>query len=88
VDLRGRLSNTHIRDVLAYSANAVAHVKIDDGSTASPRSARRPWPITDRLGEQAIRELLHDSRARATQRDLAQRYGISVSSVKRLLRRA
>ena len=37
-------------------------------------------------GEQIIRELLTDSRAGTPQRELAERYGISVSSVKRILR--
>jgi DNA-binding Lrp family transcriptional regulator len=42
--------------------------------------------MVDCLGEQIIRELLRDSRAGTPQRELAERYGISVSSVKRLRR--
>ena len=53
----------------------------------SLRHSRRRWPIVERLGEQATRDLMRDSRSRATQRVLAERYGISLSSVKRLLRR-
>jgi hypothetical protein len=86
VDLRGRLSNPNIRDVIEYSAQAVAHVEIDDGSTASPRRTRRPWQLVDRLGEQLIHELLRNSRAGTNQRRLAEKSGISESSVKRLLR--
>jgi hypothetical protein len=41
----------------------------------------------DRLGEQIIRELLADRRSGATKRELVERYGISMSSVKRILRR-
>ena len=61
-------------------------VELDHYSAASPPSARRRWRLADRLGEQTIRELLTDSRAGTPQRELAERYGISVSSVKRILR--
>jgi hypothetical protein len=54
--------------------------------TASP--APRRWRLADRLGEQIIHDVLRDSREGATQRWLAERYGISVSSVKRLLHNA
>jgi DNA-binding GntR family transcriptional regulator len=54
-------------------------------TTAAPAPPRR-WRLVDRLGEQIIRDLLRDSRAGITQRRLAVRYGISLSSVKRLLR--
>jgi hypothetical protein len=86
VELRGRLSNPHIRDIFADTARVVNGLEIVDGSTASPRSTRRPWRVVDRLGEQNISDLLRNSRAGTTQRVLAKRYGISESSVKRLLR--
>ena len=83
----GRLySNPDVRDIVAHAAQAVTHVKLDHYRAASPLSARRRWRLVDRLGEQIIRELLTDSRAGTPQRELAERYGISVSSVKRILR--
>jgi transposase len=39
------------------------------------------------LSEQIIRDLLRDRRAGTSQRKLAERYGISVSTVKRLSKR-
>jgi hypothetical protein len=65
---------------VAHAAQAVTHVKLDHYSAASPLSARRRWRLVDRLGEQIIRELLTDSRAGTPQRELAERYGISVST--------
>jgi hypothetical protein len=43
--------------------------------------------VMDRLGHQVISELLADRHAGATKPALAARYGISVSSVKRILKR-
>ena len=85
MDLRGRLSNPHYRDIVADTAKVVSGLGNDDGSTASPVRARH-WRIVDRLREEVVRELRRDSRAGTPQRELAERYGISVSSVKRILR--
>jgi hypothetical protein len=71
---------------MAHAAQAVTDVKIDHGSTASSPSTRWRWRLVDRLGEQIIRDLLRDSRAGTKQQRLAERYGVSLSSVKRLLR--
>jgi hypothetical protein len=87
VDLRGRLSNPDIRGIVWHAAQVIAGFKIDPGSTASHSGAPKRWRLVDRLGEQIIRDLLRDSRAGTTQQRLAERYAISVSSVKRLLRR-
>jgi hypothetical protein len=87
VDLRGRLSNTDIRDVVAHAAQAVTGSKIDHESTASPPLSGRRWRLVDRLGEQILRDMLRDSRMGTTQQRLAERYGVSVSSVKRLSKR-
>jgi hypothetical protein len=86
VELVRLYSNPDVRDIVAHAAQAVTHVKLDHYRAASPLSARRRWRLLDRLGEQIIRELLTDSRAGTPQRELAERYGISVSSVKRILR--
>ena len=79
-------SNPDVWDIVARAAKAVTHAKLDHYSAASPLSAHRRWRLVDRLGEQIICELLTDSRAGTPQRELAERYGISVSSVKRILR--
>lgn len=44
--------------------------------------------MIDRLGEQIIHDLLRDGRAGATKPILARRYGVNLSSVKRILKRA
>ena len=85
VELVRLYSNPDVRDIVAHAANAVTNVKLDHYSAAS-LSARRRWRLVDRLGEQITRELLTDSRSGTPQRELAERYGISVSSVKRILR--
>ena len=61
--------------------------------SSSTTTAHLPFRLADAggsstdWGEQIIRELLTDSRASTPQRELAERYGISVSSVKRILGR-
>jgi DNA invertase Pin-like site-specific DNA recombinase len=87
VDLRGRLSNPDVQDVVGHAAQAVACGKVERGSTASPPPAGRRWRLVDRLSEQIIRDLLRDRSAGTSQRKLAERYGISVSTVKRLSKR-
>jgi hypothetical protein len=87
VDLRGRLSNPEVRAVVAQATQAVAGVKVDCGDEPSPPAAGPRWRLIDRLGEEIIRELVRDSHSGATQRRLAECYGISLSSVKRVLRR-
>ena len=53
---------------------------------ALPRCSGPAMEVADRLGEQSIRELIADRRAGATKGELVERYGISMSSVKRLLK--
>jgi DNA-binding GntR family transcriptional regulator len=62
-------------------------VEQDQQQPAALAPQRQPWRLVDRLGEQTIQEMLHDSHSGATQRRLAERYGISLTSVKRALRR-
>jgi hypothetical protein len=85
-NLRGRFSNPEVRAAVAQATQAVAGVKVDCGDEASPPVAGPRWRLVDRLGEQTIREMLRDSHSGATQGRLAERYCISLSSVKRLLR--
>ncbi|HZS23139.1 MAG TPA: hypothetical protein VFA63_19380 [Pseudonocardiaceae bacterium] len=52
---------------------------------ASP-SAKRPWSLRERLNEREIAELITAYRNGATAACLATTHGVSLSSVKRLLR--
>lgn len=52
----------------------------------SDRSTR-PWRVCDRLTGDDIRMLVEQSQAGTPRHELAERYGISGSSIKRLLRR-
>lgn len=54
---------------------------------AKPNSAV-PRRIVDRLGEKTVREMIEARRAGAKLSDVAERYGISESSVKRVLSKA
>ena len=45
-----------------------------------------PRRVVDRLGENAVREMIEARQAGAKLLELAEQYGISESSVKRLLR--
>jgi hypothetical protein len=47
-----------------------------------------PRRVVDRLGEEAVRELVEARRAGAKLRELVERYGVSESSLKRLFRTA
>jgi hypothetical protein len=54
-----------------------------------PRSSNgRPWALDHRLTSAARAAIVNEYRAGEPQKTLARRYGISVSSVKRLLRDA
>ena len=71
--------------MLAKLAQVMAEVEAGDRPAYTPRTAQRQWRLIDRLGEQLIAELVRDRRQGATKQQLADRYGISLSSVKRLL---
>jgi hypothetical protein len=63
---------------------------LNDRHAVTLPASRARWAhggLADRLGEQILRELIADRRAGATNRELVERYGISMSSVKRILRR-
>lgn len=48
----------------------------------------QPRRVVDRLGEDAVREMIETRRAGASLKDVAEQYGISESSLKRLFRAA
>jgi hypothetical protein len=89
VDLRGRFSNPEVRAMVLQVAQLADGIKVEEDQQERPALApqRQRWRLVDRLGEQTIQDLLKDRRAGTTQRRLAERYGISLSSVKRVLRR-
>jgi hypothetical protein len=72
---------------MALAEHAVHECTVDgaSGSCPAPPRKTRPWRLVDRLGEKIILDLLADSQAGATKQILAQRYGMSLSSVKRIL---
>ena len=59
-------------------------VKDRQPSARTTAKARVPKRVADRLGEAAVREMIEARRAGMTLKDVAQRYGISESSVKRV----
>jgi len=86
VELRGRLSNSQVLEAVALAAQAVDGVKIEAGQVPSPPRAPRRWRLVDRLGEHIILQLLQDRRGGLTKQALADRYDVSLSSIKRILR--
>jgi hypothetical protein len=55
-------------------------------SVRTTAKATEPHRILDRLGEEAVSELIEAFRAGTPKWRLAEQYGISLSSVKRLVR--
>jgi hypothetical protein len=64
--------------------NVAAVASSDHSATCDVRLA--PEPVRVRLGEETVAELVAAFVAGATREVLADRYGVSLSSVKRLLR--
>jgi hypothetical protein len=86
VDLRGRLSRHEIRSKVNELAESIRNFKIEyEPSPPLPGIRRRRWALTDRLDDAARRHLVNDRQAGMTQTTLMAKYGISLSSVKRLL---
>lgn len=55
-------------------------------SVRTTAKAAEPHRVVDRLGEQAVRQLIEERQAGVELCELAARYGISLSSVKRIVR--
>jgi DNA invertase Pin-like site-specific DNA recombinase len=85
-DLRGCYSNPEAQEAVALAEQAIDGLAAEGTPPCHSAPVRR-WRLADRLGEQIIRKLLADRRSGATKRELVERYGISMSSVKRILRR-
>lgn len=94
VDLIGTYSNHRNRaDLLKRTRRWLSEGR--QGSFEDPRASVRakanavvPRRVVDRLGDEAVRELVEARRGGATLRELVERYGVSESSLKRLLRTA
>ena len=89
MELRGRLSNPEVRrfvcsvqDLIDRKSDALA-----PGAQVATRCERRaPKRVRVRLGDAAVDELVAAFVAGTTREMLVDRYGVSLSSVKRLLR--
>jgi hypothetical protein len=94
VDLIGTYSNQLNRADLLKRARrwlSEAHQAPIQDPKVSVRAKPRvivPRRIADRLGEETLRELVEARQAGAKLRELVEHYGISESSLKRLLRTA
>jgi hypothetical protein len=92
VDLIGTYSNQLNRaDLLKRTRRWVsegrqAPIQDPKVSVRARPKAVEPRRVVDRLGDEAVRELVEARRAGAKLRDLVERYEISESSLKRLLR--
>ena len=91
MELVGRYSNPDKWGHLSCTIQAISTPEVgiearDQVAVHTPHPLR-PWPVADRIGEQAVRDLVRDRQAGAPKQMLAERYGISLSSVKRVLRR-
>jgi hypothetical protein len=86
VELVGRYSNPRSLETVSQAAEAITNIEPKTSQAVSNLRVHGPWRLRDRLGEQVIASILRDSQAGTTQRRLAERYGISLSSVKRVLR--
>ena len=79
------MSNSLFADKVREASDARCGLSGDDPEATGALWHKRRWRVVDRLGEKVITELLADHEAGMTNRKLVERYGISLSSVKRLL---
>ena len=86
MELRGRLSNPTIVGKVREASAAIAAKQTSGSEAADAMRRQRRWRIADRLGKHIVDELLADRCRGLTLKDSAERYGISMSSVKRILR--
>lgn len=86
VELRGQLSDSRVTQVIRGVHGIFGHAKTEACRESEAIALARRRPFAERLGQQVIHEYLHGRQTGTTQQTVADRYGISVSSVKRLLR--
>lgn len=84
-------NNSTLLDDLRHARQAAVSVDEDDepelGGERRARNTRR-WAVADRLPADALAEMADCYRAGMTACELAEKFSISHSSVKRILRRA
>lgn len=84
-------NNSTLLDDLRYARQAAVSVDEDDepqlGGERRAVGTRR-WAVADRLSVDGLREVVECYRDGMTARELAEKFSISHSSVKRILRRA
>jgi hypothetical protein len=88
VVLRGRLSNFDVQDFVRDVGLAVSERRPGPSVAATHGSRSSFEPVRLRLGDEAVAELVAAFVAGTTREELADHYGVSLSSVKRLLRGA
>lgn len=90
VDLLSRYCNrTDLLVDLDYAARQIARglARPQPRRSVSSRDrVGRQWSLQDRLGEELIRDLVQGRLAGVSQKETAEKYGISESSVKRIMR--
>ena len=82
------MSNPSFAGKVREATTAIRAKQTDEAEAAGALCRERRWRVVDRLGEQVIDELLEGRRRGLTMKVLAERYGTSLSTVKRLLRHA
>ena len=84
--------HSNLPDVLKLMQDVLRRIEENDqADKPGVRSTSRgggPVPVRERLGDAGLRELLASRRDGTLLRTLAERYGISLSSVNRVLREA
>ena len=88
MELRGRLSNFEVQQfVRDVHAGMGGNVAVTSGAQVAACGARSALvPVRMRLGDEVVAEMVAAFVAGVTMRELLDRYGVSLSSVKRLLR--
>lgn len=84
-------NNSTLLDDLRHARQAAVSVDLDDEpELGGDRRAvsQTGWRVTDRLPVDGLREVVQYYRSGMTARELAEKFSISHSSVKRILRRA
>jgi hypothetical protein len=88
VDLRGRLSNPEVRRVIEHTYDVLTHraTSTTTREEVAPNGPRR-WSMRDRLNDDDVLDLVRSFLAGTQQKVLAERYGISLRSVGRIVRK-
>jgi hypothetical protein len=88
VEVLRRYSNR--RDLLKPLVSVLERIEAgdcEDVPGVQSHGPLEPWRVNDRLSAAELQELVNQLQAGVSRPKLAQRYGISLSSVKRLLRK-